>query len=203
MKTYIANRSGQQGAALLICLITAVLLGITLASYLILSRNEYVSVRRSQTWNRTMPVTEAGVEDALALINKYSGTGTPLAGWTDTASSDGWSLMGNNVYHVMRYIGQDYYNVYITNLNNAPAILSVATLVWNYAYGSAPQTMFATAGGPTTPTPANTSRAVLVQTAPPQSYFLFGVLAKKGISITGGGTNDSVNSLDPNYAANP
>jgi Tfp pilus assembly protein PilX len=202
LQTHLARR--QQGSALLICLMMSAVIGLSLASYLLLTQQEFRSVRRSQTWNRTIPVTEAGVEEALALINKYYGTTNSITNWTTTATADGWTLLSANVYQLTRYLGQDSYTVTITNISNSPSIYSVGTLAWSSAAVGGAQPMFAAVGlqSPSSPS-TGTSRAVLVQTAPPKSYFLFGILAKKGISITGGGTNDSVSSLDPNYAANP
>jgi len=201
MKICTSSQTGLQATTLLICVIGATLLGFALASYLALTQGEYRTVVRSQTWNRTMGVAEAGTEEGMALINKYAGTSTPLTSWTNTAVSDGWTALNNGIYYLNRHIGPDYYDVYITNLNNSPAIKSIGTLAWNYLYASAPQSMFAAVGS-STPSLA-TSRAVLIQTAPPQSYFLYGILAKKGISVSGGGTNDSISSLDTNYLADP
>jgi hypothetical protein len=195
------RRQGRWGNVLLICLMMSAIIGLSLASYLLLTQQEYRSVRRSQTWNRTIPITEAGVEEALALINMYAGTTNDIAHWTNTATTDGWTLLSANVYQMTRYLDQSSYTVTITNLSNAPSIYSVGRMAWNSAGAVAPQPMFAVVGVPSPS--ANTTRAVLVQTAPPQSYFLFGILAKKGISIGGGGTNDSVSSLDPSYAASP
>ena len=200
MKTSIPSRRAQRGTILLICLFSAALIGIALASYLTLAQQEYVTTYRSQTWNRTMPVTEAGVEDAMALINKYAGTGTPLTSWTNTAAADGWTSVGN-VFHTRRYVKLDYYDVYITNLNNAPAIKSIGTLTWTYAGTSLPQPTFA-AIGTSIRASTNITRSVLIQTTN-RTSFLFGILARKGITISGGGTNDSINSLDSNYLTNP
>ena len=191
-----------QGTTLVVCLMTVAIICIALASYLTMNQQEYVNVVRSQTWNRTMAVSEAGTEEAMAMINKYANTATPLTSWTNSTYADGWTTLNNNCYYLRRYVGPDYYDVYITNINNSPAIKSTGTLAWSYWYASAaPQTMFAAVGA--SPPPLTTSRAVLILTAPPKSYFLYGILAKKGITITGGGTNDSVNSLDTNYLANP
>jgi hypothetical protein len=203
MKINLRTSIDEQAAVLLTCLVIGGILGVTLASFMILGQSEYASVCRSQTWNRTLPVTEAGVEEAMALLNKYSGTTNPITSWTNAAAADGWTVSGN-VYQITRNLGPDSYTVSITN-NASPSILSVATLGWNglYASAAAPQPMFAAIGVPAPSPSTSVRRAVLIQTAPPTSYFLFQILAKKGITISGGGTNDSVNSLDPNYAANP
>jgi hypothetical protein len=185
-------------------MMTGAILGITLASFMVLSQTEYTSVCRSQSWNRTIPVTEAGIEEALALLNTYAGTTNLLTSWPNAAEDDGWTALDDNVFQMTRAIGEDSYTVYITNNpSGAPTILSVATLSWNYLYAAAsPPTLFAAVGVPA-PSPAPPRRAVLVQVAPPKNYYLFQILAKKGITISGGGTNDSVNSADPAYAANP
>ena len=202
MKIRTSRHHRIQGTTLVVCLVTVAIICIALASYLTMNQQEYVNVVRSQTWNRTMAVSEAGTEEAMAMINKYANTATPLTSWTNSTYADGWTTLNNNSYYLRRYVGPDYYDVYITNINNSPAIKSTGTLAWNYWYASAaPQTMFAAVGA--SPPRLTTSRAVLIQTAPPKSYFLYGILAKKGITITGGGTNDSVNSLNTNYLANP
>jgi hypothetical protein len=54
---------------LLASLFVVAALGITLGSYLLLVRNDYVLTARSQSWNTTMAVAEAGVEEALAQLN--------------------------------------------------------------------------------------------------------------------------------------
>ncbi len=57
------------GGVLLASLFVVAALGITLGSYLLLVRNDYVLTARSQSWNGTMAVAEAGVEEALAQLN--------------------------------------------------------------------------------------------------------------------------------------
>jgi hypothetical protein len=47
MKTSIPSRRAQRGTILLICLFSAALIGIALASYLTLAQQEYVTTYRS------------------------------------------------------------------------------------------------------------------------------------------------------------
>src|ERR1051326_5177050 len=63
----LCNRknSSENGGVLLASLFVVGDLGITLGSYLLLVRNDYVLTARSQSWNATMAVAEAGVEEAL------------------------------------------------------------------------------------------------------------------------------------------
>src|SRR5689334_20181743 len=61
--------SSEQGGILLASLFVVGVLGITLGSYLLLVRNDYVLTARSQNWNATLAVAEAGAEEALAQLN--------------------------------------------------------------------------------------------------------------------------------------
>jgi len=59
----------ERGAVLLASLFVVGVLGITLGSYLLLVRNDYVLTARSQHWNAALVVAEAGAEEALAQLN--------------------------------------------------------------------------------------------------------------------------------------
>ena len=72
MKIRIQNPNNEQGSALLTTLIISAIIGVTLASCLIMMQAQNASVARSQTWNSSIVTSEAGVEDALALMNKYN-----------------------------------------------------------------------------------------------------------------------------------
>jgi hypothetical protein len=63
------RRSREQGAVLLASLFVVGVLGVTLGSYLLLVRNDYVLTARSQSWNAALAVAEAGAEEALAQLN--------------------------------------------------------------------------------------------------------------------------------------
>lgn len=67
--TTYRTSSREAGAVLLASLFVVGVLGITLGSYLLLVRNDYVLTARSQNWNATLAVAEAGVEEALAQLN--------------------------------------------------------------------------------------------------------------------------------------
>jgi hypothetical protein len=77
------RKSNEQGAVLLIVLISSLILGITLASYLQYTATQTRSIMRSQAWNSAIPVAEAGIEEAMAHINNsVIGTNWTLNGWT-------------------------------------------------------------------------------------------------------------------------
>jgi hypothetical protein len=200
MKIHSFKTNREQGSLILTSMFIAGIIGVALASYLMLVGNQNLSVYRSQTWNSSIPLAEAGTEEALALINKYSGTSTTPENWTNSASADGWSSPAPGVYYVQRFLGNDYYQVYITNLNDKPTIKATGTMQWNYQLASAaPETMFAAIGVPTPST--SVSRAVLLSTGR-NSPFSGGILVKKGITLSGGIVIDSFNSQNPNYSTN-
>src|SRR5437763_11902361 len=150
MKIRTSVHARQQGTVMLVCLMVAGVIGTTLASYLLMTQNQNVSIYRSQTWNTSMALTEAGVEDGLQLINTFAGSFDDLAKWTNNATSDSWdNTNAANVYHMQRTIGSDYYDVYVTNANNTPYVTAYSTLGWNFQYTTTasavgmPQSMFA------------------------------------------------------------
>ena len=57
--------AGSQASVLMISLLLCVIMGISLASYLTLTRNQLFSVRRSQSWNASLSISEAGIEEGL------------------------------------------------------------------------------------------------------------------------------------------
>lgn len=86
MRTNNQTQSGRQGNILLVTLLTCVILGITLASYLGLVSNQNRSVMRSLAWNTAIPVLEAGIEEALTHLKHHELGYLAGQGWS---SSDG------------------------------------------------------------------------------------------------------------------
>jgi len=204
MKTRIQNPVSEQGSILLTTLIISGIIGVTLASYMIMMQAQNASVSRSQTWNSAIVTSEGGVEDALALLNNYGGSFEKLTNWSSSASiaQDNWSAIGGNTYFVKRYVGNSYYNVYITNVNNAPVIRSEASVPWYYTYNSAPQSILATAGIDELYTPKRLKRSVEVKT---RIDALFNVAMAAILEIDFNGRNvqtDSFDSANPAYSDN-
>jgi hypothetical protein len=190
----------EQGTILLASLIVSAVIGVTLASYLLMVQNQNVSVVRSQTWNSSIAVTEAGVEDALALLNKYSGNIEQLTNWSTSSSiaADNWTALGGNVYHVQRRLGESYYDVYITNHNNSPSIYAIGVVPWRYA-SATPQSVFATAGIQSS-SPTLLTRRVDVRTKI-DPLFAVAMAAERRIDLNGKNiATDSFDSMDPLYS---
>ena len=205
MKIIRNLKSRQQGSVLLVALVIASILAVTLASYLVMTQSQNVSVVRSQTWNTAMVLTEAGVEDGLAMINKYNSDFGVLTAWTNSVTSDGYSYIGNNVYYVRRYVdtnnwGVNYYDVYITNTNNQPSVSAQGYAAWKYSYASAaPQAYFA-AVNVTAPNAVPTSRKVVVNTKV-DALFNVAMAAIEQITLSGFNVNsDSFDSGNPSYS---
>jgi len=208
MKIRISPRAAQQASILMVSLLVAAIIGATLASYLVMTQNQNVSIFRSQVWNSSMAVTEAGVEDAMQLINRFAGSvGDDLTTWTNYSSGDGWDTSaGSGIYHVKRHIGDASYDVWVTNTYNTslhlytPDISAIANLPWTFQYASASQPMFAQAGLPASAFPL--ARRVAVQTKK-DPLFVVAMAATGTIDIKGNNLDtDSFDSGDPNYSNN-
>ena len=53
--------SKQHGGALIVVLLSSLVMGVTLASYLQYTSTQSRSIMRSQSWNAAIPVAEAGI----------------------------------------------------------------------------------------------------------------------------------------------
>ena len=197
MKIRSSNHAKQQGSVMMVTLMTAGVIGVTLASYLLMTQNQNVSIFRSQTWNSCMPVTEAGLEDGLQLINRFAGTYKQISLWTNYATGDSWDQSGGlpgNVYHMRRYMDASqttFYDVYVTNVpdnnfnNDGPWVTAVATVPWNFQYtvsSAAIVPMFATGGGPGST--LSLGRSVVIQTIK-DPLFNVAMAASGGIDLKG------------------
>jgi hypothetical protein len=203
MKPQIQNRSSETGTTLLVTLLTCFIIGTTLASYLVMVEAQHRSTVRSLTWNTAMVLTEAGVEDGLQLLNKYSGNFENLGNWATTYSTDGWTTVSANVITVTRYIGSNYYTAFITNTPGTPTITSQGYAQWfnSIASGNMPPSMFAS-GSVNVSAPATLGRSVAVKTKT-DAIFVVAMAAIQQIDFKGNNVaTDSFDSADPNYSNN-
>ena len=77
----IANNQSTHGSALIVTLLTAMLIGVTMAGYLRLVSSQNTSVMRSLAWNSGIPVLEAGVEEAMVYLYHNDITNSVNYGW--------------------------------------------------------------------------------------------------------------------------
>ena len=90
-----------RGSALVLTLITVVVTGIGLASYLTLVSSHNTSVMRAQAWNQGISMLESGIEEALTQIHYNGITNFAVNGWVST----------NGLFMKNRTIGDGYYQV--------------------------------------------------------------------------------------------
>jgi hypothetical protein len=102
------------GSVLTIILIVVVLMGIALGSYMKLVASQNLSVQRSQNWNSSIAVAEAGVEEAMAHLNKN----------TTNRTKDSWTLDLTNVVKSRALDADNKYKVFITTLAEPPILFA-------------------------------------------------------------------------------
>lgn len=104
----------KSGSALLVTIVVTAVLGTALASYMKLVEYQNRSVVRSQYWNASIPMSEAGIEEALTHLNKIGNGARDTNGWT----------LKDGKYYMKRTLGESSYEVYIDQLNQ-PTITSI------------------------------------------------------------------------------
>ncbi len=76
------GRCSEAGGSLVVTLIVALVLGLALVAYMSLLSSNQQAAAREEAWNGAIPLAEAGVEEALAHLNKNYPTNLTHAGWT-------------------------------------------------------------------------------------------------------------------------
>jgi hypothetical protein len=95
----------------MVVLIIAGLLAVAVGTYLTLTSQENLKVKRSNGWNTALPMAEAGIEEACSQVNRN--TNGPNA-W----AYDGWVFNTNtSAYNKTRFLSDGYYSV---DLNGWP-----------------------------------------------------------------------------------
>jgi hypothetical protein len=107
MRILIGPTNRNQGNVLLVTLLSCFVIGFGLASYLVLVSDQNLSVMRSLAWNATVPILEAGAEEALTQIHYHGVTNLSANGWVYTSSKYGAA------YYKKRVLGDSYFEAYI------------------------------------------------------------------------------------------
>ncbi|MEO6181974.1 MAG: hypothetical protein ABIP71_02480, partial [Verrucomicrobiota bacterium] len=196
----------ESGSVLMITMVIIGVIGIALASYLSLAGAQNKSVVRSQTWNASIPIVEAGIEEAIVHLNKNclaSDITQTVPNWV----ADGWTAVADG-YELTRTNGTTWYKVIIVTTGsystNNPAIVSEGYVPAPLS-SLAPQTMFAAIGiqsNQTVTASAYVGRKVRVTTGA-DGIFVKGMLVKKGLDLHGNFiSTDSFDPRDPAYSTN-
>ncbi|HEY0549446.1 MAG TPA: hypothetical protein VGF13_07560 [Verrucomicrobiae bacterium] len=127
MKTQLVPNIRRQGFTYLTTVITLIVVGIMLGAYLKMVSVQNQLTVRSQTWNRSIPILEAGIDEAVAHLNK---NGAPddfgvvdlakLSNFTDGWVNDGAPAL-TGPWHKTGSIDGDIYWVSISAWNGSTA----------------------------------------------------------------------------------
>ena len=179
MKTHFPPpaRRKSAGSVLLVSVLTLAIIAMGLGGYLVIVGNQNRSVMRSMQWNAAIPLSEAGIEEALAQLNNR-----------DVTNFSGWTLT-NNLRKMQRTVGNGFYVVALdTNLNSSPVILST---------GYAPDPSNLGSVGASNQTYLQRTVRVTTQR---NNLFARGMVSRSDISWSGNIFTDSFDSLDPTYS---
>ena len=83
-----------QGNVLLATMLFTFIVGVALSSYLTLVSVQNQSTLRSQAWNTSTPVMEAGIEEALTALQYYRSANMASSGWTYNAADGFYHTSG-------------------------------------------------------------------------------------------------------------
>src|SRR6185312_16312321 len=89
MKIQASQKALSQGSALVITMVLGVIMLIIVGSYLQMMGTQKTLVVRSETWNGSLCIVEAGVEGALSQMNA-----TPNFSPPNDFSANGWGRAG-------------------------------------------------------------------------------------------------------------
>ena len=117
MKIHHSKQRQESGYVLLMAVGFVLVVGILLGSYLLLSTQENRMVVRSECWNSSLAVAEAGIDEALAQMNA-SPNDFSVNGWGGTNGTTGTFNPGT------RTMADGSYAVQIVNTNGIPTIYS-------------------------------------------------------------------------------
>ena len=165
------------------------LVGFVLTAYLSLLGTQNANTVRSQVWNASIPVIEAGCEDALTHLNTHG---------TTNLNCDGWTLQTDQ-YVMTRWVGNStWYQVGISNWPASPVIVSRGYVPAPMLASTESYPMYADAAG-TLAAQTYLVRGVRLNTRR-KGMFVKAMVAKNAITISGNVLTDSYNSTDPAHS---
>lgn len=189
-----------RGQILLVTLLTCGILGLTLASTLMLVQSQSLSVARSLCWNASLAMTEAGIEEALTHLNRNAPFFDPRAA-TNNLATHGWIQQGNTYRAPRRYLGNgSYYDVVIVLNGMNPQIFATGVVSRADLIPSTTVPATILGGDSQVYTPVPRTVQVLTRIDP---LFSVAMAAEGQIDLAGNNvTTDSFDSGDPNHSDN-
>ncbi len=206
MKIRLALNLARRGFTYVSVVIAAVLIGLILSTFLKLVASQNQMTMRSQAWNRNIAVVEAGIEEALAHLNKNGAWDWQTFTYTGNLLVDGWSAADGGGWTKTAYIGEDYYVVTIspfapgTNCPNVTADGYVKQL-GTFALGKwVSRPFLAALGGNEGATYVKRTVSCTTTNVP---LFSKALVAKQTIDLNGNNVRtDSYDSMIPAYNTN-
>lgn len=187
MKIQFTPKLKQIASTLLVTLVICTILGVSMASYLMLIAQQNALSVRSQTWNLAIAYVEAGIEEGLQQLNSNH----------ENLAVDGWTQDPANVFTRTRTLpgGQYTVTIFFTNANS-PAIIARSTVnVGQLQARHLPMAFFAQANG--VEQMATVGRAVRVL-CHRGTLFTKAMVARDTIDLNGNNIQtDSYDSDDP------
>src|SRR5437660_686752 len=184
-----------KASVLLVTLGAISIIGLGLATYLTMVKFESQATFRSLAWNTAIPVTEAGVEEALTQL-RYAGT------TNENLSANGWTLSGGLYSRQRTFPDSSQYSVSIRPgvAPAQPVITCSASVPMPSSLPSFYGMLLGAAGtADASPSFANRTIQVTVTNTP----LLGGPTSLGFINMNGNNVNvDSFDSMDPKYSTN-
>lgn len=194
MKLVQKSTHETEASALVATMIFILILALSIGGYMSYVSQQARLGSRSQAWNMSMTVSEAGVEEALEHLNTDGPT---------NLSANGWTSIGGGTYQMTRSIsGASYAASYTVQINatnvNEPWILASAYVTPPAAASATPPFFFA-AANVSTPGSGSVARGVSAVVYRPL-YFQTALAARGNINMNGNGvTVDSYDSASGAY----
>ncbi|MGZ4962071.1 MAG: hypothetical protein ACXWC8_05890, partial [Limisphaerales bacterium] len=206
MKTTVSQNTNERGNVLIVVVCITAIAGLTLASFLSLTAGQSTSVARSQAWNSSIPIVEAGIEEAMTHLNDnctYTDISHPSTNW----NADGWASTDIGVKKTTSLPGGSFYTVEIITAapysSWNPAVVSEGHVASPFSAALvAPLPFLAALTTDTANNTLNTNVARKVSvTCGASALFAKGLVAKKSVDMNGNNVQtDSFDSADPAYS---
>lgn len=174
------------------------MVSLILAAYLNMVSSQNYFTMRSQAWNASIPVIEAGIEEALSQLNRNGVA-------NGNFQVDGW-YMWNGSYYKRGYVGSNFYDVTITT-DASPVITcrGYTQTLQNYAAVNNVgfQPFLATVGVQFMSAPSGYVYRTVQCTTLSSGVWYRGLVAKYLIDTNGKNVRtDSFDSTDPAHSLN-
>lgn len=205
MKLNVNNNQRQHANVLLVAMCITGVAALTLASFLTLTAGQNSSVTRSQNWNASIPIVEAGIEEALTHLNDnctFTDISHPATNWT----ADGWTSTDIGIRKTTTLPGGAYYTVDVVTVSPYspfnPAVVSEGHIpAMTGTVLVSPIPFLAQIGQTTTVNLSNNVARKVSATCGATAIFSKGLVAKDSMDMHGNPVQtDSYDSTDPAYS---